>query len=98
MPTPDKPESRILRRLDTPERYEIFHDVLPQPILDWRKRHFAEKERIEQARKRRRLQMLAGAMVLLDLAALGFALFALDQWKLAFDERRKARETAALYE
>jgi hypothetical protein len=85
----DKPESRILRRLDTPERYEIFHDVLAQPILDWRKRHFAEKERIEERRKRRRLQMLAGAMLLLALAAVGFGLFALDQ-------RKKAREAADL--
>ena len=85
----DKPESRILRRLDTPERYEIFHDVLAQPILDWRKKYFAERERIEEVRKRRRLQLLAGAMVLLALAAVGFALF-------AFDQRRRAREAADL--
>jgi formylglycine-generating enzyme required for sulfatase activity len=85
----DKPESRILRRLDTPERYEIFHDVLAQPILDWRKKYFAERERIEESRKRRRLLVLAGAMALLALAAVGFALF-------AFDQRRRARVSADL--
>lgn len=85
----DKPESRILRRLDSPERYEIFHDVLAQPILDWRKKYFAERERIEEVRKRRRLQLFAGAMVLLALVAISFAL-------LAFDQRKKAREAADL--
>jgi hypothetical protein len=85
----DKSESRILRRLDAPERYEIFHDVLAQPILDWRKNHFAVRERIEEARKRRQLQILAGVMLLLAIAAVGFGKFALEQ-------RGKAREAADL--
>ena len=37
-------ETRILRRLDNPERFEIFHDVLGQPILDWRSRYVLAKE------------------------------------------------------
>jgi len=85
----DRPESRILRRLDTPERYEMFHDVLAQPILDWRKNHFAEKDRIEEARKRRRLLFLAGCMTLLAVAAAGLAFY-------AFDQRRKAHAAADL--
>src|SRR5262249_39560456 len=49
----DRPEARILRRLDKPERYEIFHDVLAQPLLDWRRDRLATQEHaaIEQKRK-----------------------------------------------
>lgn len=94
----DKPESRILRRLETPERYEIFHDVLAQPILDWRKKYFAEKQRLEEDQKRRveaerarrevrRMRWLAGGMVLLAIAAAGFAWY-------AFDQRARVSEAA----
>jgi WD40 repeat protein len=38
---------RILRKSQSSkadlERYEIFHDVLAQPILDWRKQYFLDK-------------------------------------------------------
>ena len=33
--------------------YEIFHDVLAGPILDWRQRHVAATQRAESERKRR---------------------------------------------
>jgi hypothetical protein len=94
----DKPESRILRRLDSPERYEIFHDVLAQPILDWRKKFFLEKAALENvnrqkenaARARRevlRLRWMLGAMALLMLVAGGLAWYALVQ-------RMRAQEAA----
>lgn len=35
----NRSESRILRKLADPEQYEIFHDVLAQPLLDWRRAH-----------------------------------------------------------
>ncbi len=40
---------RLLRRVSKSsevdsERYEIFHDVLAQPILDWRKKYFLDEE------------------------------------------------------
>lgn len=41
----DRPDARILRRLASPERYEIFHDVLAQPILEWRRGYLEAKER-----------------------------------------------------
>jgi S1-C subfamily serine protease len=40
----DRSEARILRRLANPERYEIFHDVLAQPILEWRRAYLVQKE------------------------------------------------------
>ncbi len=41
---------RLLRRISQPseaflERYEIFHDVLAQPILDWRKQYLIDEEK-----------------------------------------------------
>jgi len=41
----NRSESRILRKLSDPEQYEIFHDVLAQPLLDWRRERDAVKER-----------------------------------------------------
>jgi len=47
----DRPDTRIMRRLANPERYEIFHDVLAQPILDWRRAHLLEKDRAAEQEK-----------------------------------------------
>src|SRR5947209_11930626 len=66
-----KEESRILRRLSNPEQYEIFHDVLAQHILEWRRGYDEEKrlkkleqeQQAEAARKQHELeqaQALAG--------------------------------------
>src|SRR5262249_34097601 len=33
--------------LDSPERYELFHEILAQPILDWSRR-FAENARLQK--------------------------------------------------
>jgi hypothetical protein len=38
-------EARILRHLVVPDMYELFHDVLAQPVLAWRRRHLAWMER-----------------------------------------------------
>jgi len=51
---------RILCRLDRPERYEIFHDVLAPAILDWRGRY--EKRR--QAVALRRLRFFTTLLAL----------------------------------
>ena len=86
-------ERRILRSLEEggSVRYEIFHDVLAQPVLAWRARHRTEREIERQLadshRRRRRLQLLFG-LVLVALALMaavtGFAL----------DQRREARQQA----
>ena len=53
-----KPEYRIVRPVGSlpnqpPEarRFEIFHDVLAQPILDWRRRHLAWEKRKQALEK-----------------------------------------------
>ena len=60
----DLPEARILRRLANPERYEVFHDVLAQPILDWRREYILQKERAaEDERRAAATRARAGAAV-----------------------------------
>lgn len=82
----DNPDSRILRRLSSPERYELFHDVLAQPILDWRRGFLEAKKRLaeqqeqeaEMARNRRevrRLRAFAAAMFVVSLLAILAALY-----------------------
>ena len=74
---------RILRTVDAApgdgERYEIFHDVLAEPVLAWRARRQLERERSDASRRHRRLLALAIA----SLVALGgvaiVAVFALTQ-------------------
>jgi CHASE2 domain-containing sensor protein len=57
-------ETRIVRHVppppgqDGPPRFEVFHDVLAEPILDWRARQAAQ--RVE--RERRRLELRAGRL------------------------------------
>ncbi len=52
------PDVRILRPIAPPPgqddgfRYEIFHDVLAQAILDWHTRYIHEKKRVEEERER----------------------------------------------
>jgi WD40 repeat protein len=45
----DNPEARVLRDVTPPgapsKRYEIFHDLLSAPILDWRQRFLAHRHR-----------------------------------------------------
>ena len=75
-------ERRILRSLEEGEerRYEIFHDVLAQPVLAWRGRHRTEREvereLAERQRRRSRLQRLlalgAAAIAIVAIIA-GFA-------------------------
>jgi hypothetical protein len=60
----DKPETRILRRLPSPEQYEIFHDVLAEHILEWRRNRESQKREValqkqhaaEAAKKQRELE------------------------------------------
>ncbi len=89
---------RILRtvavdgRADGP-RYEIFHDVLAEPVLEWRREFEAEaaleRQRRAAERRHRRLLLLSGAALLLAAAMAGLAVFALTQ-------RSEARRQATL--
>ncbi len=92
------PEVRILRPVSPPiglrgvERYEIFHDVLAQPILAWTTNYFQEREKEEAASQAaekaaqeevtkgaRRFRFLAIAMAVMFLIAALSAVYALWQ-------------------
>ena len=90
-------ERRILRSLEEggDVRYEIFHDVLAQPVLVWRARHRTEREierkLAESHRRRRRLQLLF-ALVLVALGLMtGVSVFALSQRSEAREQAREAK-------
>jgi WD40 repeat protein len=95
-------ERRILRSVEEggDVRYEIFHDVLAQPVLAWRTRHRTEREVqrqvAERQRRRSRFQRLLalGALALAIVAVVtGFALV---QRANANEERAKATAERAI--
>ncbi len=99
---------RILRPvappLDQPNepRYEIFHDVLGAPILDWRTRFVQGQEKIESEKKlaaeKRRVQRLRFGLIgvsLLLLAVIALALFALTQREAAARASAEAEQQKA---
>jgi WD40 repeat protein len=73
-------------------RYEIYHDILAEAVLEWRARHEAEQsvaaERAASRRRQRRLLGVAGA------ALAAFAVMGL-LTAYAFAQRGEAREQAA---
>ncbi len=82
-------------------RYEIFHDVLAEPVLAWKAGHDAQREldrqRAESERRHRRLlRVLALATVALLVMA-GVTVFALTQRSQARSQAKlaRARELAA---
>ena len=85
----DRSESRILRRLSDPEQYEIFHDVLAQPLLDWRRTQTEAK-----ARKRFRTYITAATAVVLLLTAL--SIYALHERSVARKEQAQAQKAFSL--
>ncbi len=91
-------DRRILRSLEEggDVRYEIFHDVLAQPVLAWRASYEAEREleRQQEASDRRHRWLLAiiaaGAVVLAVMGAV--TVYALSQ---RTEAREQAREATA---
>ena len=88
---------RILRSLEEggDVRYEIFHDVLAQPVLAWRAEHEAERElgRQQEASDRRHRRLLAvivaGAVLLAVMGAV--TVYALSQRSEAREQARDAK-------
>jgi WD40 repeat protein len=74
---------RIVRSVDDGQRYEIFHDVLAQPVLAWRAGYEAEREmeeeRAQARRKQRRLLAVIALGVVLLAAMAGVTAYALTQ-------------------
>ncbi len=90
-------ERRILRSLEEGAgvRYEIFHDVLAQPVLAWRTRHRTERaveaQLAEAHRRRSRLQRLLALGVVLAAVLVAATAFALVQRSNASAKNRDAR-------
>ena len=92
---------RVVRGVDGIDggstRYEIFHDVLAEPLLAWRAGYELERERVTARRQRRRLLALVaaafGALVIVG----AIAVFALVERGTARTQARSAhaRELAA---
>ena len=91
---------RILRPVTTGQpdgsRFEIFHDVLAEPVTAWRSQHEAERELAteRQTAKRRHRRMLAVTVAsLVALAAMvGVTIFALQQRNLANQQAETAKK------
>jgi len=83
---------RIVHGIAGSDRFEIFHDVLADPIRDWRDRRRLERERSIARRRHRRLLALV-ALSLCALAGVG----ALAGWALSErgTERSQARAARA---
>jgi WD40 repeat protein len=78
---------RIVHSVDGSDRYEIFHDVLAEPIRAWREQRRLERERDTARRRQRRLAVVAGASLVALAVVAGLALW-------AFSERGGARAQA----
>src|SRR5262249_29456639 len=96
---------RILRPVparlgsDTP-RYEIYHDILGEPVLAWCARHESDREiehvRIAAARRHRRLLLIAVAAVLLAGTMAGVTIFAFTQRSEAQTQAERATRATQL--
>jgi WD40 repeat protein len=90
---------RILRPLDETDgdRYEIFHDVLADAIIDWRRRRDVQHELDDARRRHRRLVAVAGASLAALVLVAGVAIYALTQRTEARNQTRhaQARELSA---
>ena len=85
---------RILRTVDGTgdgrDRYEIFHDVLAEPVRAWRLQRRLERERRAANRRQRRLLAFAVASAIALAVVAAVALFALVQRGHARSQARHA--------
>ena len=93
-------DERILRAVPAPDdpgatHYELFHDVLARPALDWRARHETERrlaqERETAARRHRRLWILAASALALAAVMVAVTVYALTQRHEATTQATTAR-------
>jgi WD40 repeat protein len=74
--------------------YEIYHDVLAEPVLAWKVGHEVQRERERQAReaerRHRRLVRLLAASVIALLVMAAVTVFAISQWSKARSQARLA--------
>jgi len=96
---------RIVRAVDgtggDSARYEIFHDVLAEPVLAWKAEHEArrrfDRQREESDKRHRKLLRALALSVVAFLVMAGVTVFALSQRSHARTQARiaRARELAA---
>jgi WD40 repeat protein len=86
---------RVLRAGDG-GRYEIFHDVLAEPVLAWRREREARAALAAAQRRHRRLAVLAGASLVLAAAMVALTVYAFSQRDEASKQKRVALEEQAL--
>jgi hypothetical protein len=82
---------RIVHSVDGSDRYEIFHDVLIEPIRAWRLQRRLERERRAAGRRQRRLLAVAVASAVALAIVAAVALFALVQRSHARAQAQHAR-------
>jgi WD40 repeat protein len=75
-------------------RYEIFHDVLAEPVLAWRRNFTGHAALERERRRRRRVTAFAVAALLLAAAMAGLAVWAVALRADASRQRRVAERTA----
>jgi WD40 repeat protein len=86
---------RILRPLDDEGlggRYEVFHDVLAQAVLEWGRRREVAQERAAAKQRQRRLFALVGAALVAVVVMIAVTAYALSQ---RGDARAQARHASA---
>jgi WD40 repeat protein len=82
---------RIVHSVDGSDRFEIFHDVLAEPIRDWRLRRRVERERLAALRRQRRLYALVGLALLALVVVAGVAVWAMSERGKAQGQARHAQ-------
>jgi WD40 repeat protein len=82
---------RIVHSVDGSDRFEIFHDVLAEPIRDWRLRRRFEQERLASLRRQRRLYALVGVALIALAIVAGLAVWAFSERGKAEGQARHAR-------
>jgi WD40 repeat protein len=81
---------RIVHSVDGSDRYEIFHDVLAEPIRAWRGQRRLERERAVARRRHRRLLVLTAAALVALAVVAGLAVWALSERSSAQSQARQA--------
>ena len=90
---------RILRSVSPPlgetaASYELFHDILAEPIIAWRQQYEERREReaaeLRQREQRRRYVLASGVAIALASVFLGLAILAVVEQRHADGQRRRA--------
>ena len=85
---------RIVHSVDGSDRYEIFHDVLAEPIRAWREQRRLDLERAASKRRQRRLYVFSAATLVALAIVGGLAVWAFSERGNAQSQARHARARA----